>query len=427
MCKTIIKKIIALLLCFICFGNSVYAQSSEEDTTSKLEVYYEIDNQSNSSPTSRKQTATGESSWATIVTNESLTVASVQVSINSRIYSFEAYGSTDKVKNGYVGFYQGYIVPSENDSLLQAFVMPDSLGVLVSVNAIFCEEDVFFTLVIGVILESQDPIVKEYGTHTEAIDAIIKMQASNMRDMYAERQLTDEIELKTQNMSIASVDATIRYKASENIYDSSNRHLGQVSLFHANQLKNQNSMSVYAKVNSNTTNANAYARNYFGLTSNDNSVVYPSKVGVTLSSNDNCLHIDGTNYKPKTGTTTITVPIPYYLNSSFGTIAANIRISSVKATTSGSSPHYNQKINWVINHSVGITGMDGTYTSQKGLPVYASYKYEGTVSSQKTAKLTASAYITYTVYVENAIYGTTTSYSFTTATKSCTGNVTILP
>lgn len=71
--------------------------------------------------------------------------------------------------------------------------------------------------------------------------------------------------------------------------------------------------------------------------------------------------------------------------------------------------------------------MNGSYDSSKGISCYASYKYEGNVTSSFSRKITASASISYAVYVESASTQLITPYSFVTETDSCSGSVTILP
>lgn len=204
--------------------------------------------------------------------------------------------------------------------------------------------------------------------------------------------------------------------------------LGSLSLFHASELGNQNSMSVFAKVNSNRSNANTYARNYFGLNSNHVSVAYPTRVNVALNANDPVLHVDGENYSPKNSKQTITVSIPYVVGNKVEFYPYSMLVSSISASTSGTGIYNNQRISWSILKPNGIGDMDGSYASQKGLTTSASYKYEGNISSNKTATITLSGTITYTIFVEDSINETMTSYSFTTANNRwCTGMVTILP
>lgn len=421
------KKMLTLVFCAIfCLNIVIYARAENNGTLDNSRVCYEVSALSAPLPEAVRNLSVNDNSWAVLDVDANLTTASIYLKINNHIYNFDVFGSAEAVGPGHVGFYQGYLEPDEDDLLMQSLLRPDSSGILVSVNAVICGEDTFFTLVIGIIANNQNPIVKAYGTRTNVIDNIIKAHAKNKEDFY-KANLYDYDEAESSNVTQASVDALTRYQSRKSIYDSSYRVVGEVSLFHANELRNQGSMSVYAKVNSNTKNANAYARNYFGLTSNDISVVYPTKVELSVSSNDKYLHIDGINYAPTDETKRITVSVPFYLNGSFDVVDTNMTISSVDATTSGSAPYYNQNVKWITRHSLGLVGLDGSYSSKHGLPGFASYKYEGTVRAPKNATLTASAYIMYTVYVEDATYGTLSEYTFTTETKSCTSNVSVIP
>ena len=393
---------------------SVIAKERQE-----VDVYYETKDPSIQSLNLRSSNI-GNNSWASLDLSDSRLSANFKICFNNYIYETVLKGNAEKIIDGYVGIYQGYIKPAEDDEILNNLLQNKEDEVLVTVNVTMCDENKFFTVVIGAFSDEITPIAKAYGEYTNEINKIIKASLEQSKTILEEEKNDD-----SNDIMLTAIDATTRYKASANFLKDS-KLVGQVSLFHANELRNQNSMSVYAKVNSNRTNANNYAREFFGLNSTKISTTMPGKVNIKIESNDALLHVDGTNYNPKTGTTKLTVPIPYYVNGSYNTVALNMTINSVTASTSGSSPHYNQKINWSVSKTGGMLGIDGTYSTNTGLPTFASYKYEGSITSDKTAKLTATASIVYNVYVEDSIYGTITTYSFTTGDKSCTSTVKIL-
>lgn len=421
--KTSIKRIFSIALCCLCaLITPLHIQALGTGNISvddNLKTYHEAENFF--TPAAESCASNFDKSWAKLSVNSDKTTANIEMQIGGKTYYFEAQGSAEAAGDGYVGCYTGYITPDGDDLVLRALLLPGETSLHTSVNAVFCGDETFFTLVIGVISDSQNPITKAYGVHSDRINAVASAYANRLKQAYS-----DTPKNMIQGERAANVDATVVYQNSANM-SGNGLMLGQVSIFHGNQVRNQASTSVYTKANSNNNNANTYARNYFGLKDTDISVAIPTFVNLSIKSSDSYFHVNLTNYDPKSGVSTINVPIPYYINSSFGTISIPITVSSTTVETSGSSPHNNQNIQLKTSRSIGISGISGNYSTKAGLPLRAEYKYEGNVTAAKTVNLTATAYLTYAVTVEDSIYGTQHTYTFTTATASCTSTVRVLP
>lgn len=391
-----------------------------QDVSPKPKICYETKNFFNSALTNH--TLNLNDSWATLDVKDDMTSVNVVFQLEEQNYSFEAYGTAEMVGDGYIGHYVGYVTPHKDDAVLVPLIPFGETSLFTSVNAVFCDDEMFFTLVIGTISNDHDPIVRAYGVHTDKIKSVANEYA-NMRKL----SCIADYESVDQNIIPTSIDAELVYQNSSDIMKN-NLMLGQVSVFHANELRNQGSMTVYAKVNSNYKNANTYARNYFGLTETDISVATPTYVNLQIKSGDPYLHVNNQNYSPKTGNTSYSILVPYYVKypPAFATIT--ITTSSTTVKTSGTSPYNNQNIELSTSRSIGLSGIDGTYATKTGCPLNVEYKYEGSnVSTAKTANLTATAYLSYDIIVEDSIYGTQHVYTFTTATTSCKTSVKVLP
>lgn len=417
------KSIIMFVLCLVISAN-IPISALAYDYLPKMydKEWNEVENITAIAKSSNSRSGIEKESTAVLRMNSQLTQAEVCLKLNGNTYNFQVNGAAEKIGKGYQGIYQGVLAIEKSDKSLLDSVPDGRDNALVNLDVTIANDALFFTMVIGVISEDTTPIVKSYGEYTEEIRQINKIY---MQKVESEKL----VESGSSNLTATPrIDATIKYKAGITIYDNANRSLGSLSLFHASELGNQNSMSVFAKVNSNRSNANTYARNYFGLNSNHVSVAYPTRVNVALNANDPVLHVDGENYSPKNSKQTITVNIPYVVGNKVEFYPYSMLVSSISASTSGTGIYNNQRISWSILKPNGIGDMDGSYASQKGLTTSASYKYEGNISSNKTATITLSGTITYTIFVEDSINETTTSYSFTTANNRwCTGMVTILP
>lgn len=344
----------------------------------------------------------------------------IKTVVNGNQYEFQATGILEKIDDGTIGLYQGYMFPDASDQELQ-FLKMSPQGVLVSIYHVQCKEDNFFTMTIGEISENTNPVVKTFGEQTDKISAIIR---ESYDKALKEQEKYENIGIQSDNRATA-VDAIIRYQNGGIIYGN-NINLGVMSLYHANELKNQSSMTTLIKINTNTEGANEYATDYFNVSSDYEVSSLATRIGMTITSSKDELHVVLGSESPTSGQQTITIPIPYKTGDGVGTINRTFTMMSISTQISGGN-FGTKNIAWAINHAYGLQGLDGNNSTRTGMAGNVSYQYEGNVTSPLIATLTAKGYITYTAYVENSRLGTITPYPFTTTTISRYSNVKILP
>lgn len=322
---------------------------------------------------------------------------------------------------GYVGVYEGFISPIENRNLAV-----DSNGQLpIIADITFTDTDIFAVLTLGYASGNKNPDILFYGNYSMKIADV-----SNTNAIQALAEVEKENIYKSETATPMSVDTTCKYQGCDDVYFGS-QMAGVLSVFHADNIRSGGSMTTYVKVNTKSSLVESYIEN--GLAYGSNTMAaYPDKFNISISGNDNGLHVATNSYAPQNNTTSSTINIPVYLGPILGsqTVPFSITMSSTTVTASsysGSSQHPNNKLSWEIYKRNGWNPdtFDGGYTTKTGMSVAATYMYEGNVTTSYTRSMTATGSIRYEYWV--MIMGNLSAHHLSTGVMSKTTNVTICP
>ena len=326
-------------------------------------------------------------------------------------------------ETGYIGVYNGFIptISSRNLCISKDGLLP------VTANIVFTNHEMKASLTLGYAGENIDPDILYYGDDTETLNAILcaKIERKLMKETTRDDIGGDD----GGGIPSPTVDGTCRYKGSANGYQQSYL-VSNLSVFHANELRNQGLMSVYAKLNTSSASVLNYIKNHLRF---DTAIlVYPEQFSISICGNHNDFHAVTNSYTPQNNSTSAPLNIPFYLGSTLGVqwITLNITMTSTTVTPSrysSDSPHPNNRLTWDIYKRNGWspTEMDGNYTTSKGMTAAASYTYEGNVNSVLARSLTSTGTICYEFY---GYWGPTPYWhSFWTNPISKTTSVAIKP
>lgn len=328
---------------------------------------------------------------------------------------------------GYVGVFEGKL----------------SDGTAVITDATFTDSELFAVITVG-SLGVNDPAILFYGQLTDTLGSIADKHSEEViiqRNLekrqgngVAEYSIEDEAnEADTDRTSIDTgimplVDAATKFQG----YDTAPNagySFGVLSLFHADELRNQGVMTTYTKVNTKCTQVENYLKNVQGFTAGS-LVVYADTFDISICGNNDKLHAVPNAYLPQNNTTTATLTIPVYAGEVLGvqTIDFQITMSSTSVTTSKYSPNSNpnSKVSWNIYQRYGWNPntFDGGYATENGMVGEASYTYEGNVSDSFTTTMTATGRIRYEYQYTYA--GSTMTLHLTTDEMSVNSSLVIV-
>lgn len=322
---------------------------------------------------------------------------------------------------GYVGVYEGFIVPIQSRNL----ALSESGKLPIIADITFTDSDIFAVLTLGYANETQNPDILFYGNYSEQIANISNTNATKTLEA-AQIKKAAENEIVTP-MGIAG---NCKYQGYDTVYLGS-KMSGVLSVFHADELRNQGNMSTYVKVNTKSDSVQQYIKEDLGYGSYAK-MAYPDTFNISICGNNNNLHAVTNSYTPQNNSTSATISIPVYGGSVIGLqfVSFDVTMSSTEVTTSkysSSSPHQNNKLSWEIYKRNGWNPdtFDGGYASESGMTVASTYTYEGNVTSNVTRSMTATGSIRYEYWV--MIMGNLTSHHLSTDMMSKTTNVTIRP
>jgi len=333
--------------------------------------------------------------------------------------AFETINSADGT--GYVGVYEGFISPIQKRTL--ALNENGQLPIIADIT--FTDSNIFAILTLGYANETNNPDILYYGDYSTQLASISNANATRSLE---EAQLQQAAE--NESVSVAAVDGTCKFQGYEPVYFG-NRMAGVLSVFHADELRNQGNMSTYVKVNTKSSLVENYIKDDLGYGSNT-MMAYPDTFNISICGNNNNLHAVTNSYTPQNNSTSATISIPVYGGSVIGLqfVSFDVTMSSTTVTTSkysSSSPHQNNKLSWAIYRRNGWNPdtFDGGYTTESGMTVASTYTYEGNVTSNVTRSMTATGSIRYEYWI--MIMGNLSSHHLSTDTMSKTTNVTIRP
>lgn len=323
-------------------------------------------------------------------------------------------------RTGYVGVYEGFISPISGSSTVNT---NEKKPIIADIT--FTDSDIFAVLTLGYANETMNPEILFYGDYTTNIATISNTDATQSLEEVQKKQIVEN-----ETISPLAVDGECKYQG----YDIVNlgSHLaGVLSVYHANELKNQGVMSTYVKVNTRSDLVKEYIEDDLGFGSYT-VTTYPDTFNISICGNNNNLHAITNSYLPQNNTTSATISIPYYAGSVIGVqfFPIEITMSSTTVTPSrysSSSQHPNNKLSWEIYKRNGwsSTTFDGGLGSKTGMTVASSYTYEGNVASNISRSMTSTASIRYEYWI--MIMDNLSKYHLSTGNMSKTTTVTICP
>lgn len=431
--KIHMKKWISLLLmfaiCFSVFSNNVLANSSfTEETNPKpyitKRLMQNIDIMNEVFETKDKEQYDEKSYIELKIPLDKKTVE-LTLSYGGNVSATTLYGTYSEVKYadsvGYVAVYEGFISPIPNRTL--ALSSDGKVPLIVDIT--FTDSDAFAALTLGYATETLYPDIIFFGDYSAQIANISNANAVRSLE---EAQIKKIVEV--EETTSKAVDGTCKFQGYDSIYFGS-KIVGVLSVFHADELRNQGNMSTYVKINTKSTAVKNYIKDDLGFGSNT-MMAYPDTFNVSVCGNNNNFHAVTNSYTPQNNSTSATINIPIYAGSVVGLqfIPLDITMSSTTVTPSkysSSSPHLNNKISWEIYKRNGWNPntFDGGYTSDSGMSVASTYTYEGNVTSNISRNMTSTGSIRYEYWI--SILGNLSSYHLSTGTMSKTTSVTICP
>lgn len=423
------KKFFALLLCILCLlsiAAPVYAAGTTLNAPpSGVTVYSE-----NKTFLRRNRVSTRSveenNSWATFDINAAKTVASIQLHSGNYTYNFTVSGYAESYGNGYIGCYEGAFIPNAADTEYASLVLSGNAGVLVAVNATFSGDSTFFTLVIGEISETTEPIVKAYGVYDSAIDSVERAYSSAIIAAQENASVSSTADVSAASARAVSAEVTFQKSVD---FTAGGLKLGEMSLFFANEQKNQVPADYFVKLNTNTANAATYARDYFDISDNDVVVAQPTYFYAKILSSYDKLYIRSGDWLPATGSSTVTFTVPYYIPNTglAGTIDVPVTISSVTATPKTPATIGYRAVEWIARSTYGLSGTNGTYLSKSGMAFNARYTHASSATANYNATITATGNMEYLIIAEDSTYLTQHTYTLTLSQKSVLDTVVLLP
>lgn len=411
------------ILCNLCF-TEVYAF---EDSTSALKEFTLTENTTFFKSSHSTVAQDDSENYANISIDSAGQVASITFSIDEHVYTVNMTGMLDAISSGtntgYVGVFEGTFDPDSNDPTFAPLSKSD-LPIIADI--VFTGNESFCALTFGDASENKNPIIYHFGIYSDSIRNISKAYIVSLEN--------DNIAIAAKSTSRATVDAEMRVQDYAAI-KSGTYSLGEVSIFHANQLRNQNTMTVAAKVNSDKDNAVSYINTSLGYPASKYTVVaYPDTAYISIQGNHSNFHAASGSITPDNNETRVSLPIYFYAGEFLGiqSVSLSLVTSKTSVTTSpygSNSPHDDNKVSWEVYRQGGFNA-DGSYEDKTGIGVKASYQFEGTVQNSMYTSLTTTGKLRYTYVVEEKSSSGNTDafvYHFTTASKSLYTDVEILP
>lgn len=315
-----------------------------------------------------------------------------------------------------LGYYEGYSV---SQSELTA-IGNRNFDIEISADITIIDNDVF--VIVTLYQSDLDTPILFFGART---DRIIELSKRHYQESLLSESRGNDVK---ESYSYRSPGAT-QYQGSSSI-TIGNRTLGEISAFHSSQLLNQGNMTVYEKINTNSTDVDAYVQTDLGYGYNY-ALSTVDQVVLSMRGNMSPLHAIANTYSPSAGSTSFNLIIPYYIGPyiGFGTISVPITTSSTTILTAGypDSTHPNNYVEWTIYKAAGfgLVNLDGDGSTQTGISSSASYTYEDLVSTNTSRLMRFTGSLRFKYYIYNAndiIYA-----HFTTPTVEYYTAVTIIP
>ena len=328
------------------------------------------------------------------------TFVNVALSIKNSIYTAVLPGEAEEIvvgkSVGYVGTYEGFLakpLTSKITTPIDGSAVTSGIPAILDIT--FSGKEIFAVLTVGYATENTDPQIVFFGNLSDKLGAI-----SSERVKKANAQRSADAEHETIHPDAANgVDGETRYQGSRTTY-LSGYEAGTISLFHANELKNQGTMTAYVKVNTKSSGVQDYIRNVLGYGAGV-ITAYPDTFDFSICGNRDELHVQTNSYSPQSGSTTSRIIVPIYLGEYIGLqlIGIDITMSSTSVLLERWRPessHPSNKVSWSIYKRFGWNPntFDGN-EADEGMTGEAGYIYEGSVQTNTLCTMTATGKIRY--------------------------------
>lgn len=353
--------------------------------------------------------------WCEVTDNNQMIQGILTCYINDEYINVDVKGQIS-----YYSEEEGYV------AVLDGIGVIDGNEEMITVDMIYHNsKDVFTAITIG-SAGKLNPQIIFFGTYT---DCIANLSEANI-ELSLKSKVPENEQIDIPNM-LQSVDATTKFQATKTNYISQYESV-TISLYHADELRNQSSMSVYAKVNSHTDSFKKYLINELGYNAFGSSLtVYPDSYMIKIVGADKYLHSNG-NITPTSASTSVDVTFPAYLPYvGFFTFGVPITTNKVDVNYSGiatGAVYNNNIIQWDVYTWLGWTPtqMDGYYNTKEGGIAFAGYQYEGNVTSNQSSVMGAYGKIRYE-YVYSQYTGAEMTLHTWTDDVWCSSSLTIVP
>jgi hypothetical protein len=321
------------------------------------------------------------------------------VHLSGRLFSTE----DDNGVCGYVGGLNGLIYndrPATYRNGLERYVNNEYYmqRVVLDINYIPKSGDNFSTLTIGSIGQTV-PTILFFGDYTDALQKITAkyIKISNTRSAASDIKTDTEV-------TAYAVDGDLRFQSKAYV-NTSNGYVACVSLYHANELRNQGNMTVAAKVNSNSLNFRNYLKYSLGFNVPGSTIItYPDSFNIEIVGADGKLH-STRSVAPNNSQTTVNFPLTVYIPR-YGWITIDIPITmsstSVAYRPVAVNPIFSDSIvTWDIFKRYGWNLQDMDFVTANpekentGMRVKSIYTYEGNVTNSFKTSMGAYGSIRY--------------------------------
>ena len=311
--------------------------------------------------------------------NQQKTTMHLQVHNSQADFVGELTGSAESVNvennHGYVGVYEGLIKNNQSELWVIA-------------DVVFTDEEAFSLLTIQTS-QGDYPQLAYFGELTGSLGAISsayseKLLETLQRETAVENQL-NKLSYPLDNSNTRAVDAEIREQLVLPIRIEQTE-VGELSIYHANELRNQSSTPIRMRINTDTYAMVDYLEESIGI-DNEIFTAFADKVYFTVEAFSDNMQTSTSSCSPASGSRKTEIPIPYYdlINDewTYGTFEI-ARYSCEIETDAYSDDSYGiNAVSWTLTNTNGwpASNTDGSSTSRTGLGVCAEYGYNGTLSS----------------------------------------------
>lgn len=408
--KRIFALLCAVALCATFMAPAFAVVNTSDTVDAVLNVNTSLMEQAFNKPATRNN---ADSQQIEIVLNTEAATAEITGDIDVALTGSVEEIICDDGTVGYIGVYDGWL--------------PDDTPVIADV--LYNSDDVFATLTLGT-LGADNFSLTFYGELTDSLKAISNKYTQEMAEYHATTSDTDD---EGELTPTPYIDGKTTYQGSDDIYEgkSSNYHVGKMSFYFPNELRNQGNAFVITKVNTDCDGVSDYLVDELGF-DDKTLLVYPDTFNITIHGNNDDLYCLTESYLPKEKTTSSTVQIPIYLGSvvGFQTHDFTVTMSSTDVSFSRHTPdsiYPSNEINWEIYKRYGWNpwDTDGDESTWTGMVVNATYTYGGNLSSSRYTSLTSTSNIRYEY--QYSVSGTSVPLHITTDDMSVSANINILP